>query len=394
MALKKFQKQKNPGAGFASAEKMSSVAIGSAADIAPERQEMIPVQLIAFHEDNDYRDIECSEEDLERLADAIDKQGFLGSLIVTERPSRDPSQAGKRYVLLSGERRLRAVEQLMQQSDDNKTRFAALPCTVKSGFSQDPERRKAEEMLILDSANLNTRGGIGGIKDKKFVTRVRRRYIENLMYLYGLTEGEASKRLKEDSGHSDDRSIDRDRQLFAQLVPELYQFIYWEENDLSKNDSIRLSNLTPEEQSLILQALRFLQERKETLGKTQEELFRMLRRDALEATQLPEGKERYARVLDAVEKAEKSAEQQCQPLEKTQRKTDAPSFVEKSKGQSYAAAMEKAEKQLRKFCSSPKDLAAMRVYEQGRSEADPSLKEKLYTIRNLTQQLLEELGEE
>ena len=227
MALKKFQKQKNPGAGFASAEKMSSVAIGSAADIAPERQEMIPVQLIAFHEDNDYRDIECSEEDLERLADAIDKQGFLGSLIVTERPSRDPSQAGKRYVLLSGERRLRAVEQLMQQSDDNKTRFAALPCTVKSGFSQDPERRKAEEMLILDSANLNTRGGIGGIKDKKFVTRVRRRYIENLMYLYGLTEREASKRLKEDSGHSDDRSIDRDRQLFAQLVPELYQFIYW-----------------------------------------------------------------------------------------------------------------------------------------------------------------------
>ena len=56
--------------------------------------------------------------------------------------------------------------------------------------------------------------------------------------------------------------------------------------------------------------------------------------------------------------------------------------------------MEKAEKQLRKFCSSPKDLAAMRVYEQGRSWADPSLKEKLYTIRNLTQQLLEELGEE
>lgn len=394
MALKKFQKQKNPGAGFASAEKMSSVAIGSAADIAPERQEMIPVQLIALHEDNDYRDIECSEEDLNRLADAIDKQGFLGSLIVTERPSRDPSQAGKRYVLLSGERRLRAVEQLMQQSNDNKTRFAALPCTVKSGFSQDPERRKAEEMLILDSANLNTRGGIGGIKDKKFVTRVRRRYIENLMYLYGLTEREASKRLKEDSGHSDDRSIDRDRQLFAQLVPELYQFIYWEENDLSKNDSVRLSGLTPEEQGLILQALRFLQERKKILGKTQEELFRMLRRDALEATQLPEGEERYARVQEAVEKAENAAEQQCSPLEKMQQKPATPSLVGKSKGQSYAAAMEKAEKQLRKFCSSPKDLAAMRVYEQGRSGKEPSLKEKLHTIRNLTQQLLEKLGEE
>ena len=198
MALKKFEKKKNPDAGFASAREMSGVAIGSAADLTPERQEMIPVQLIAFHEENDYRNIECGEEDLDRLADAIDKQGFLGSLIVTERPSRDPEQAGKRYVLLSGERRLRAVGRLMQRGDDYKTRFASLPCTVKSGFSADPERRRAEEMLILDSANLNTRGGIGGIKDKKFVTRVRRRYMENLMFLYGMSELEAGKRLKED----------------------------------------------------------------------------------------------------------------------------------------------------------------------------------------------------
>ena len=144
MALKKFEKKKNPDAGFASAREMSGVAIGSAADLTPERQEMIPVQLIAFHEENDYRNIECGEEDLDRLADAIDKQGFLGSLIVTERPSRDPEQAGKRYVLLSGERRLRAVGRLMQRGDDYKTRFASLPCTVKSGFSADPERRQPE----------------------------------------------------------------------------------------------------------------------------------------------------------------------------------------------------------------------------------------------------------
>ena len=50
MALKKFEKKKNPDAGFASAREMSGVAIGSAADLTPERQEMIPVQLIAFHE--------------------------------------------------------------------------------------------------------------------------------------------------------------------------------------------------------------------------------------------------------------------------------------------------------------------------------------------------------
>lgn len=313
MALKKFEKKKNPDAGFASAREMSGVAIGSAADLTPERQEMIPVQLIAFHEENDYRNIECGEEDLDRLADAIDKQGFLGSLIVTERPSRDPEQAGKRYVLLSGERRLRAVGRLMQRGDDYKTRFASLPCTVKSGFSADPERRRAEEMLILDSANLNTRGGIGGIKDKKFVTRVRRRYMENLMFLYGMSELEAGKRLKEDSGHADDRSVDRDRQLFAQLVPELYQFIYLEENDLSKNDSIRLSALTPQEQGILLQALRELQQKKQALGEKYDQFFRMLRRDALQQAELPEGPERLQGVKDAAEKAETAVVLQCRP---------------------------------------------------------------------------------
>ena len=392
MALKKFEKKKNPAAGFASAEKMSSVALGSAADIAPERQEMIPVQLIAFHEENDYREIECTQEDLERLADAIDKQGFLGSLIVTERPSRDPEQAGKRYVLLSGERRLRAVGLLMQRGDEYKTRFATLPCTVKSGFSADPKRRMAEEMLILDSANLNTRGGIGGIKDKKFVTRVRRRYMENLMFLYGMSELEAGKRLKEDSGHTDDRSIDRDRQLFAQLLPELYQFIYFEENDLSKNDSIRLSSLSAAEQAALLKALRALQAKKEVLGEKYDQFFRMLRRDALACTELPEGAERLDEVKRVAEKAETAVVLQCRPAPDTQKAAHAPLAEERSRV--CLKELEKAEKALRKLGNSPKDIAAMRLYEGRRAWAYPSLAEKLQVIERLAQDLLKELGRE
>ena len=358
MALKKFEKKKNPDAGFASAREMSGVAIGSAADLTPERQEMIPVQLIAFHEENDYRNIECGEEDLDRLADAIDKQGFLGSLIVTERPSRDPEQAGKRYVLLSGERRLRAVGRLMQRGDDYKTRFASLPCTVKSGFSADPERR---------------------------------RYMENLMFLYGMSELEAGKRLKEDSGHADDRSVDRDRQLFAQLVPELYQFIYLEENDLSKNDSIRLSALTPQEQGILLQALRELQQKKQALGEKYDQFFRMLRRDALQQAELPEGPERLQGVKDAAEKAETAVVLQCRP--KPDQKPAKPALVDSARGQSYVAALDKAEKTLRKLGKSKKDLAAMRIYEQNRAWAETSLREQLLTIQNLTAQLLKDLEE-
>lgn len=390
MALKKFEKKKNPGAGFASAEKMSTVAIGSAADVSPERQEMIPVQMIAFHENNDYRNIECTEEDLERLAEAIDKQGFLGSLIVTERPSRDPEQQGKRYVLLSGERRLRAVLRLMQRGDSEKTRFATLPCTVKSGFSSDPEKRNAQEMLILDSANLNTRGGLGGIKDKKFVTRVRRRYLENLMFLYGMSELEAGKQLKEATNHTDDRSIDRDRQLFAQLLPELYQFIYFEENELSKNDSIRLSSLTMEEQAVLLKALRALGQKKKVLAENYEILFRELRKEAMACAEKQEGKERLDSIRQIADKVIQSAKDCSGRENKQERKSP----VGAERAYRNLAGLEKSEKELRKLCDAKKELAAMRLYEKSRGWGEPSILEKLMTIESLARQLREELRKE
>lgn len=388
MALKKFEKQKNPGAGFASSAQMSSVAIGSAADVADERQELIPVQLIAVHEDNDYRDIECAPEDLDRLADAIDKQGFLGSLIVTERPSTDPAMADKRYVLLSGERRLRAVQRLMERGSEFKTRFAALPCTVKSGFSADPVRRHAQEMLILDSANLNTRGGIGGIKDKKFVTRVRRRYMENLMFLYGMTELEASKQLKEDSGHADDRSIDRDRQLFARLVPELYHFIYFEDSELTKNDSLRLAGLEPEEQAALLEQLRRLQAQKTALSSEYDQLFRALRREALALTEQPSGEERLAAVQAACAQC---AERADRALAGKQEKAAPGPLAAQGRGQSYVQALDRARKALRKLDGSPRMLAELRVYEQQRSENDPSVTQALRELQNQVHSLLEQL---
>ena len=176
--------------------------------------------------------------------------------------------------------------------------------------------------------------------------------------------------------------MDRDRQLFAQLVPELYQFIYLEENDLSKNDSIRLSALTPQEQGILLQALRELQQKKQALGEKYDQFFRMLRRDALQQAELPEGPERLQGVKDAAEKAETAVVLQCRP--KPDHKPARPALV---------AALDKAEKTLRKLGKSKKDLAAMRIYEQNRAWAETSLREQLLTIQNLTAQLLKDLEE-
>ena len=176
-----------------------------------------------------------------------------------------------------------------------------------------------------------------------------------------------------------------------QLVPELYQFIYLEENDLSKNDSIRLSALTPQEQGILLQALRELQQKKQALGEKYDQFFRMLRRDALQQAELPEGPERLQGVKDAAEKAETAVVLQCRP--KPDQKPAKPALVDSARGQSYVAALDKAEKTLRKLGKSKKDLAAMRIYEQNRAWAETSLREQLLTIQNLTAQLLKDLEE-
>ena len=82
---------------------------------------------------------------------------------------------------------------------------------------------------------------------------------------------------------------------------------------------------------------------------------------------------------------------QCRP--KPDQKPAKPALVDSARGQSYVAALDKAEKTLRKLGKSKKDLAAMRIYEQNRAWAETSLREQLLTIQNLTAQLLKDLEE-
>lgn len=258
MALKGMKKDLRKTMEERTAGGLGGLAVSEGKNAAKEISKTldIDVRLIAFHENNDYRSFECDDASIEQLAAAIDQNGFLGSLVVAERAggldlNGNPA-VGTQYVLLSGERRLRAVLYLRGLSTDNAIRFATLPCVVKSEFSREKTIRDAQEMVILDEANLQTRGGLMGLGDHQFITRVTNRYIENLMLAYGMSRQEAMKRLNENTNGTNLKTIYRNMQLKSGLIPPLYEIsISPDYAEIPKLSMIAFTGFTEQEQQLL-----------------------------------------------------------------------------------------------------------------------------------------------
>ena len=106
----------------------------------------------------------ATDEDIEELARDIERNGLLHNIVVSDQVRN----TGK-YMILSGERRYRAVKWLYEQRKENK--YAVILCKVLSGL--DP----LDEMLVLDAANLQTRGGM---QDERRFRKATMRFIENL----------------------------------------------------------------------------------------------------------------------------------------------------------------------------------------------------------------------
>ncbi len=99
-----------------------------------ERTEIIPIDAIQFNKDNSFN-IDDSEDSIAELAKNIKENGLLHNIVVTE-------IAPKQYLLISGERRTRA----MQYLGENKIR-----ATIKKNLSD------LEVLKLLFFANSETR---------------------------------------------------------------------------------------------------------------------------------------------------------------------------------------------------------------------------------------------
>lgn len=151
------------------------------------------------------------EEDIRILADDIKRNGLLHNLVVF------PEQEDKKtvYVLLSGERRYRALNYLQEQGD--ATWNTVRNCNVITTKLSENEKR-----VLLYSANLQVRGGFGD-------EAVRRTAITEFVNClqkppYNMSEAEAKKATKQISPQNA-KTTEKDLRIERKLNDGLKQLL-------------------------------------------------------------------------------------------------------------------------------------------------------------------------
>ncbi len=232
---KKVAQQKERAAGRA-ADRLKDMSSYLGEDRDGAQLENIPLKNIKLNEANDYRQLD-REEDIQTLAEDIERNGLLHNLVVSR---RRPGE----YVILSGERRYRALTLLHNRRLEKRAagqtadvgRWRRAPCRVLTGLSPRQER------IVLDAANLQTRGGAG---DEKLTRLAMERYRDNVKREYGLSETEARQLLMKVSniGRS---SLFRNLRIIDSLIPALKNLL--DDGRISKKEADALVKLSEENQ--------------------------------------------------------------------------------------------------------------------------------------------------
>lgn len=187
---------------------------------------------IRLNPDNEiFRDMD-EAEDIITLADDIKRNGLLHNLVVF--PSTEEGQPV--YVLISGERRFRALQYLAQNDD----KYKSVDCKViETPLSQN------EKKVLLFSANLQVRGGFG---DEKIRRKAVTEFVELLQKEpYNLSPADAKAAIREISPMSN-KSIDNDLRIENDLDPALLELL--DDKFLLRREADGYLRLLPEYQRL------------------------------------------------------------------------------------------------------------------------------------------------
>lgn len=191
----------------------------------------IPLQKISINPKNDYAEND-SEEDIMELAQDIERNGLLHNIVVS-----DQTQETGTYLILSGERRYRAYRWLFENRKENK--YAVILCKVLTGL--DP----LDEMLVLDAANLQTRGGMA---DEKRFRKATVRFIENLRKKGGVSEEDAKALAVRYTGVSEklfEKNLSVENQLHKDILALLDRDL------IPKNQAVQYAKLPEDVQKLL-----------------------------------------------------------------------------------------------------------------------------------------------
>lgn len=183
---------------------------------------------IRLNPDNEIFRQDDEEEDIRVLAEDIERNGLLHNLVVL------PQQEGKNtvYMLISGERRYRALKYLEEK---DATWNTVKHCNVITSDLSDNEKK-----ALLYSANLQVRGGFGNEKIRR---KAMVAFIECLKQTpYNLTEAQAKKTIKSLSPENT-KTLDRDIRTEKNLCAELKELL--DNGYLSRSEAdiyLRFSN--------------------------------------------------------------------------------------------------------------------------------------------------------
>ena len=204
---------------------------------------------IRLNPDNEIFRQNDDEEDIEILAEDIKRNGLLHNLVVF--PEQEDGKTV--YMLLSGERRYRALMLLQEQDATwNKARNCNVVATPLS-----PNEKK----VILYSANLQVRGGFG---DEMIRRKAVTEFIACLQQEpYNMSQAAAKKALKEIS-NAVGGTIDKDLRIEQLLNKKLLRLL--DEKHITRNEATELN--------------KFDQEQQQRIGSLYEELFAIESPDA------------------------------------------------------------------------------------------------------------------
>lgn len=192
----------------------------------------ISLKDIELNPDNELFRMMDNEEDIRILAEDIRRNGLLHNLVVY--PKLEGKE--KKFVLLSGERRYKAMDYLQRQGEAKWN-------VVKNCHVITTELSENERKVILYSANLQVRGGFA---DEQIRRKAVAEFVSCLQKEpFNLTAEKARKAVK-GIASVDRRSIERDLRLENELNPVLLQLL--DEKLLNRRDAEAFLTLSAEEQ--------------------------------------------------------------------------------------------------------------------------------------------------
>ena len=347
----------------------------------------LKISSLRTHEDNIYNKND-TEDAIKELAENIKKNGLMHNAVVTQRPG----EGG--YIILSGERRYKAYEYLYNQAksvgDADKMReYSALPCKILTISVPDESLRRNAEQLYLDTANVFTREGIA---DHEIFEIVSTRYVNNLMLVYNMSEAEAKNTLRvgiqKQTGIDRRRTIDRNMRIYRELIPELYRFLHSDESDVSKKDTLMLTDFSVDEQKIILGVLKTLSSYKIRLGVTYGERYSAFQNKVYEISSEDE-RTRKDKLRAIALACEDDILAYVRAQNTTARSRDADLTAEMIMRRKYAKTIDNAYSQIKKL-SSKRILKQSKSLENSKND-DISLIEKLDELARLIRQVKSQL---